>query len=129
MVISDNGLNTFTSQRIELRQGITSDATRVSLRVTPDQIKKGLGVTLTATVADTSIASIVPTGGDVTFTDTLLGKEVVLNGGEPVPLSGGKAVLQILPATGEHTITAHYSGVNAAFTGSTAQAPLAVYKD
>jgi sugar lactone lactonase YvrE len=129
MVIADYSLNAFTSQRIELRQGVTSDATRVSLRVTPDQIKAGLGVTLTATVADTSVASIVPTGGSVTFTDTLLGNEVVLNGGQPVPLGGGKAVLQILPKTGDHTITAHYSGVNAAFAGSTGQALLTVFKN
>ncbi len=128
-VITDTSLNTLAAQRIELRQGITSDATRVSLRVTPDQIKKGLGVTLTATVADTSVASIVPTGGGVTFTDTVQSNETVLNGGKPVPLSGGKAVLQILPSAGEHTIIAHYSGVDAAFVGSTAQALLAVYKD
>ncbi len=123
MVITD----TIAAQRIELRQGITSDATRVSLRVTPNQIKKGLGVTLTATVADTSVLTTVPTGGTITFTDTFLGKVTVLNGGVPVPLSEGKATLQILPAAGEHTITAHYSGVNALFAGSTAEATLAVY--
>jgi Bacterial Ig-like domain (group 3) len=131
-ICTDTSLNryypNFAMQRIELREGITSDATRTTLRVTPDQIKKGLGVTMTATVADTSVLSIVPQGGGVTFTDTVGGKAVVLNEGAPVPLSGGKAVLSMIPkVAGEHAITAHYGGVNASFAGSTGEAALAVY--
>jgi sugar lactone lactonase YvrE len=132
LVLMDTSLNQsdpYAKQTIELRQGVTSDLTRTTLRVTPDQIKLGLGVTLTATVADTSTVSIVPEGGGVTFTDTLLGETVVLNGGAPVPLSGGKATLNITPhVAGEHTITAHYGGVNASFVSSTGQAALAVYR-
>jgi sugar lactone lactonase YvrE len=132
LVLTDTSLNryypNFAMQRIELREGITSDATRTTLRVTPDQIKKGLGVTMTATVTDTSVLSIVPQGGGVTFTDTVGGKAVVLNGGVPVPLSGGKAVLSMTPkVAGEHTITVRYGGVNASFASSTGEAALAVY--
>jgi hypothetical protein len=132
LVLTDTSLNlnypNFAMQRIELREGITSDATRTTLRVTPDQIKKGLGVTMTVTVADTSVLSIVPQGGGVTFTDTVAGKTEVLNVGAPVPLSGGKAVLTVIPkVAGEHVITAHYGGVNAGFAGSTGEAALAVY--
>jgi hypothetical protein len=83
---------------------------------------------MTATVTDTSMSSIVPQGGGVTFTDTVGGKAVVLNGGAPVPLSGGKAVLTMIPkVAGEHAITAHYGGVNASFAGSTGEAALTVY--
>jgi sugar lactone lactonase YvrE len=132
LVLMDTSLNQtgpYAKQTIELRQGVTSDLTRTTLRVTPDQIDLGLGVTLTATVADTTTASIVPEGGSVTFTDTVSGKAVVLNGGVPVPLSGGKATLNISPkVAGEHTITAHYSGVNASFVSSTSEAALAVYR-
>jgi hypothetical protein len=132
MVLMDTSLNQndpYAKQTIELRQGVTSDLTRTTLRVTPDQVDLGLGVTLTATVADTTTSSIVPQGGGVTFTDTLLGKTVVLNGGVPVPLSGGKATLNIAPkVAGEHTITAHYSGVNASFVSSSGEATLAVYR-
>jgi sugar lactone lactonase YvrE len=129
MDTSLNQVNPYAKQTIELRQGVTSDLTRTTLRVTPDQIKLGLGVTLTATVTDTTTVSIVPEGGGVTFTDTLLGKTVVLNGGAPVPLSGGKATLNITPhVAGEHTITAHYGGVNASFVSSTGEAALAVYR-
>jgi large repetitive protein len=132
LALTDTSLNrfypNFAMQRIELRERITSDATRTTLRVTPDQIKKGLGVTMTATVADTSVLSVVPEGGGVTFTDTVGGKAVVLNGGAPVPLSGGKAVLSMIPkVAGEHAITAHYGGVNASFASSTGGAALTVY--
>lgn len=89
----------------------------------PNQVKVGLRVTITATVTDASILSIVPEGGGVTLTDVLQGKAVALNGGAPVPLSDGKAVLSVIPSVaGKHTITAHYTGVDASFAGSTAQA-------
>jgi hypothetical protein len=74
------------------------------------------------------VLSIVPEGGGVTFTDTVGGKAVVLNGGAPVPLSGGKAVLSMIPkVAGEHAISAHYGGVNASFASSTGEAALTVY--
>ena len=119
MDTSLNQVNPYAKQTIELRQAVTSDLTRTTLRVTPDQIQATVtsGVTLTATVADISIASIVPEGGGVIFTDTVLGQATILNRGMPVPLSGGKATLNIVPhVAGEHTITAHYGGVNASFT-------------
>jgi hypothetical protein len=48
-----------------------------------------------------------------------------LNGGVPVLLTGGKATLNWIPGkVGTHTITAHYAGVDASFTGSTGQATL-----
>jgi sugar lactone lactonase YvrE len=133
LMLTDNNLNSgypsYAMQRIELREGITSDATRTTMRVSPNQVKVGLGVTITATVTDTSTLSIVPEGGGVTFTDIVLGKPVSLNGGAPVPLSGGKAVLNLIPrVAGEHTITAHYAGVDASFAGSTGQAALTVLR-
>jgi hypothetical protein len=51
-----------------------------------------------------------------------------LNGGAPVPLSSGKAVLSMIPkVAGEHAITVHYGGVNASFASSTGEAALTVY--
>ena len=48
----------------------------------------------------------VPTGG-VTLTDTVGSVTTSLNGGAPVPLSGGKAVLTMIPSVaGSHTVTA-----------------------
>lgn len=133
LLLTDTNLNSefssYAMQHFELREGITSDATRTTMRVSPSQVKVGLGVTITATVTDTSTLSIVPEGGGVTFTDIVLGKAVSLNGGAPVPLSSGKATLNIIPkVAGEHTITAHYTGVNASFAGSSSQAALTVLR-
>lgn len=106
--------------------GLTSDATRTTMRVSPNPVAVGLGVTITATVLDTTTAATVPTGS-VTFTDSVGGVLVSLNGGVPVPLSEGKATLTMIPnVAGTHTITAHYGGVDASFAGSTGQASLMV---
>jgi hypothetical protein len=68
-----------------------------------------------------------PTGGGVTFTDSVGGTTVSLNGGAAVPLSDGEAVLNVIPTVaGTHTITAHYGGVNDSFAGSTGEASLTV---
>jgi hypothetical protein len=89
-------------------------------------VKVRLGVTIIVTVTDTINAASVPTGG-VSLTDTVGNVNTSLNGGVPVPLSGGKAVLTMIPGVaGTHTITAHYNGVDAGFAGSTIEADLSV---
>jgi hypothetical protein len=96
------------------------------MRVSPNPVAVGLGVAITATVLDTTTATTVPTGS-VTFADSVGGMLVSLNGGAPVPLSDGRAMLTMIPdVAGTHTITAHYEGVDASFAGSTAQASLMV---
>jgi len=103
------------STEIELRKGITPMRAGPRCVSAPNQVKVGLRVTITATVTDASILSIVPEGGGVTLTDVLQGKAVALNGGAPVPLSDGKAVLSVIPSVaGKHTITAHYTGLTRA---------------
>jgi len=117
-------------KNVELREaGITSDATRTTVRVNPTNIKVGLAVVITATVRDASYAAIIPQSGNVSFTDTVLGKTTALNGGAAVPLSDGKASLKIVSTvTGEHTITAHYGGVNASFASSTGESAFSTSK-
>jgi sugar lactone lactonase YvrE len=117
-------------KNIELREaGITSDATRTTVRISAVNIKLGLTIAITATVTDASYAPTLPQGGNVSFTDTVLGKTTALNGGAAVPLSGGKATITTIPSlAGEHTITAHYSGVNARFTASTGESAFSVSK-
>ena len=98
-----------------------------TMRVSPNPVKLGLGVTMTATVSDTfSAATIVRSG--VTFTDTVAGQMVPLNGGAAVVFEqrnsggdhGGRGV------AGAHVITAHYGGMDNSFLGSTGQASLTV---
>jgi hypothetical protein len=128
LVITDDNLGTLGAQQsVSLSGlGVTSDTTRTTMRISPDPAKVGLGVTLTVTVTDTTNAGSVPTGG-VTVTDTVGNVSTSLNGGAPVPLSGGKAVLTMIPSVaGTHTITAHYNGVDASFAGSTIAADLNV---
>ena len=129
LLLTDNNLNeaapNYARQSIALRSGITSDETRTTLRVAPNPVTASHWVTLTATVIDTTFLATVPQGGTVSFTDTFAGKAVALNGGVPVLLSGGKAILNWIPGKGgTHTITAHYAGVDGSFTGSTGQATL-----
>jgi sugar lactone lactonase YvrE len=131
LVLTDTNLNAaapgYVNQDVALRSGITSDATRTTLRIAPDAITKGKFVTLTATVIDTTSLSIVPQKGSVSFTDNVDGHSVALNGGVPIPLSGGKAMLTLIPVSvGTHTITAHYNGFNGSFTGSTGEGVLIV---
>ncbi len=109
---------------VELREaGITSDTTHTAVRVSSGRIRQRLGFEVLATVADTSNAATVPLGGYVTFTDTFLGVTSSLNGGVGVPLSNGRASLNLIASKpGTHTLTAHYGGVDARFVASTGQA-------
>ncbi|MGC2398285.1 MAG: Ig-like domain repeat protein [Acidobacteriaceae bacterium] len=132
VVLSDNNLNAVESgpgsgQDVQLNgPTATSDATRTTMRVNPNSVAVGLGVTITVTVTDTSTSATVVQGG-VSFTDSVGGQVLSLNGGAAVPLSGGKVVLTIVPSVaGAHTITAHYGGVDDSFLGSTAEASLTV---
>jgi hypothetical protein len=55
------------------------------------------------------------------------GSPVFLKGLAPVPLSGGRAVLNLIPdVPGTYGITAHYAGVDGKFTGSTDEGELIV---
>jgi sugar lactone lactonase YvrE len=130
--LTDNNLNAaapnYAKQSIALRSGITSDETRTTLRVAPNPVTANHWVTLTATVIDTTFLATVPQGGGVVFTDTFGGKAVALNGGVPIPLSGGTAILNWIPGkAGTHTITSHYAGVDGSFIGSTGQAALTAH--
>jgi sugar lactone lactonase YvrE len=131
LAITDTNLNVtgpgYARQTIALGgTGLTSDATRTTLRVTPNPVAAGLGITITATVADTTTAATVP-NGSVAFTDSVAGTVVSLNGGAEVALSNGKAVLNvILSVAGTHTITAHYSGIDDRFSSSTGEGSLIV---
>jgi len=132
LALTDNSLNAaapnYAKQSIALRSGITSDETRTTLRAAPNPVTANHWVTLTATVIDTTFLATVPQGGTVTFTDTFAGKAVALNGGAPVLLGGGTAILNWIPGkAGAHTITAHYAGVDGSFTGSTGQATLTAH--
>jgi sugar lactone lactonase YvrE len=128
LVITDDNLGiNLAQQSISLSgPGVTSDTTRTTMRISPNPVKVGLGVTMSVTVTDTTNAASVPIGG-VTVTDTVGNVITSLNGGVPVPLSGGKAVLTMTPSvSGTHTITAHYNGVDAGFAGSTIETDLSV---
>ena len=106
--------------------GVTSDTTRTTMRISPNPVKAGLGVTMTITVLDTTAPASVPAGG-VTVADTVGNTSTTLNGGAPMALTSGKAVLTMIPTVaGTHTITAHYDGVDASVAGSTYEADLTV---
>jgi streptogramin lyase len=127
---TDNNLNaivTGSGQEITLQgTSATADASRTTLRVSPNPVKAGLGVTVIVTVVDTFDPATIPTGA-VTVTDTIGSQVVTLNGGAAVTLSNGKATLTMIPSVaGAHTITAHYGGVNNSFLSSTGQASLTV---
>jgi sugar lactone lactonase YvrE len=121
---------TIIKKNIELREaGITSDATRTTVRINPTNVKVGRAIVIMVTVSDASYTSIIPQGGSVSFTDTVLGKATVLNGGDAVPLSDGKAAIEIVSrVAGEHTITAHYGGVNASFAASSGESAFSTSK-
>ena len=121
---------TIIKKNVELREaGITSDATRTTVRINPGNVRVGHAIFIEATVSDASYTPIIPQGGSVSFTDTVLGKATALNGGLAVPLTDGKATITILSSvTGEHTITAHYGGVNASFAASTGESAFSTSK-
>jgi hypothetical protein len=132
VVLTDNDLNAVSAgpgsgQDVQLNGTTsTSDSTRTTIRVNPNSVTVGLGVTTIVTVTDTSNSATVVQGG-VSFTDSVGGLVLSLNGGAAVPLSDGKAVLTMTPSVaGAHTITAHYDGVDNSFLGSTAEASLSV---
>jgi hypothetical protein len=128
VILTDNNLNAAGSMQNIVLNGIsvTSDATRTTMRVSPDPVTAGLGVTVIVTVTDTTNAATIPQG-TVTVTDSVGGQVVSLNGGAAVALSNGKAVLTMMPTiAGGHTITAHYGGIDDQFSGSTGQASLTV---
>jgi sugar lactone lactonase YvrE len=111
-------------QDVPLSGASTSlDATRTSMRVSPNPVKLGRGVTVIVTVTDTVTPSTLAQGA-VTLTDSVSGP---LNGGAAVALSSGKATLAMIPSiAGAHTIAAHYGGVDDSFLGSTGQLILTV---
>jgi hypothetical protein len=131
LLLTDTNLNAaspgYAIQSVALSgTGMTSDATRTTMRVSPNPVTVGLGVTITVTVIDTTNSATVP-NGSVTFADSVGGTTVSLNGGAAVPLADGKARLNVIPhVAGAHTITAHYGGVNDSFASSTGQASLTV---
>jgi streptogramin lyase len=127
---TDNNLNAVVSgsgQEITLQgTGATADTSRTTMRVSPNPVKAGLGVTMIVTVVDTFDSAMIPTGS-VTVTDTVGSQVAPLNGGAAVTLSNGKATLTMIPSVaGVHTITAHYAGVNNSFLSSTGQVSLTV---
>jgi sugar lactone lactonase YvrE len=131
LVLTDTNLNAaspgYAMQSIALSgTGMTSDATRTTVHVSPNPVTVGLAVTITASVKDTTTPANVPNGA-VTFTDSVGGTTVSLNGGVAVPLTGGSAKLNTIPrVAGAHTITAHYDGVIVCYATSTGQASLTV---
>jgi streptogramin lyase len=130
LFLVDNNLNAVlegTGQDFTLSgTGTASDATRTTIRVSPNPVKAGLGVTMIVTVSDTFSPATIAQGG-VTFTDSVGGRVVSLDGGAAVPLTNGKAVVTMIPSVaGAHTISAHYGGEDNSFLGSTGQASLTV---
>jgi sugar lactone lactonase YvrE len=128
ILLTDNSPNAVTPGIAQQLIGLianstTSDVTRTALRAGPNPATVGLGVTMTVTVTDTNAPATV-VEGNVTLTDSVGGKVSVI--GE-VALSGGKAVLTMVPSVaGAHTVSAYYGGVNDSFLGSTGQASLTV---
>jgi streptogramin lyase len=116
--------NYIQQQAIPLSGTSTSlDATRTTMRASPNPVKLGLGVTVIATVTDTANPSTVAQGS-VSLTDSVSGP---LNGGAAVALSNGNATVTMIPSVaGAHTITAHYGGADNSFLGSTGQVTLTV---
>ncbi len=134
IAVTDNSLNVAGStQQVSVSgTGLNpGDTTATTLVVTPSPLVNGQAVTLTATLADTAAgqAATLP-AGTVTFTDTLGGTTVDLNGGAGVTLTAGKAVLSgvVLSGIGTHTLTATYPGVPGAFLASAGSATVALAK-
>jgi sugar lactone lactonase YvrE len=101
----------------------TSDATRTTVRVGPNPVTVGLGVTMIVTVTDTTSPATVAQG-QFTVTDSVGGKVSVIN---ELTLSSGKGVLTMVPSVaGTHTISAYYGGVDDSFLASTGTASLTV---
>jgi large repetitive protein len=130
LTLTDNNLNAVsqgTVQQIALSgASAAADATRTTMRVSPNPVQDGLGITVIVTVADTSKAGSIPQGS-VTVTDTVGGETVTLNGGAAMTLSNGEVMLTTVATTaGTNTFTAQYGGVNGSFVSSTGQVSLTV---
>jgi sugar lactone lactonase YvrE len=132
MVLADTNLNTtgppFGIQTIQLSgTGFTPYTSQTTVSVSPNPVTLGQAVTLTATVIDPTTSAPSPWGGSVTFTDTVAGVTVSLNGGAAVRLNDGTATLNVTPSiAGTHTITANYVDGCGCFASSTGQASLTV---
>ena len=96
-----------------------TDVTTTAVLVTPGSPTVGQQLTVTATVADTTLNGAA-LSGSVTFTDTVGSTTTQLNGGAPVNLNSGVATLSnvTLSGTGTHTIAASYSGALGVATSS-----------
>jgi len=130
LTLTDNNLNAVsqgTVQQIALSgASAAADATRTTMRVSPNPVLNGLGINIIVTVADTSTVGAIPQGS-VTLTDTVGGETVTLNGGAAMMLSNGEVMLTTVTTTaGIHTLTAQYGGVNGSFVSSTGQVSLTV---
>ena len=132
IVVTDNTLNVAAStQQVSVSgTGVSvGDATATAVSANPTNVTIGQTITVTAVVTDTATghSSTVPTG-NVTFIDTVGSISVSLNGGNPVTLSGGLAMLTgvALSTAGSHTITANYAGVSSSFLSSSNSATVAV---
>jgi sugar lactone lactonase YvrE len=135
ITVTDNTLNVASStQQISVSGTATNpaDTTAVAVSTNPTSGSIGQSLTVTAVVTDTTSGhtSTVPTG-TVTFMDTVGSTTVSLNGGNPVTLSSGSAVLTgvTLSGAGSHTITANYAGVSGTFQASTNTTTITVSKD
>ncbi len=130
LVLTDTNLNAaapaYATQRIALSgTAIPVDPTQVSVSALPVSTPVGQAVTIRAAVSDSTQGST--TTGGVTFIDTVGAATASLNGGAPVQLSNGIAVLSLTPSTvGTHTITANYAGVAGGFAASTGSTSLVV---
>jgi hypothetical protein len=132
IIVTDNTLNVAgsTQQVSASGTGVSAgDATATTVSANPASVTIGQTIAVTAIVTDTATgrSSTVPTG-NVTFTDTVGSTSVSLNGGNPVTLSGGLAMLTgvALSTAGSHTITASYGGVSSSFLSSSNSTTVAV---
>lgn len=132
MILTDNNVNAtgppYGIQTVVLSgTGFIPYATQTTVSVSPNPVTLGQPVTIIATVIDTATSATSPWGGGVTFTDSVGGVTVTLNGGAAVALSGGTATLTVTPSVaGVHTITANYVDGCGCFAGSSGQFSLTV---
>jgi sugar lactone lactonase YvrE len=135
ITVTNNALNVSGStQQVSVSgTGVqTANATALTLSVSPTSAAIGQPVTVTATVTDTATGhtSTVPTGS-VNLSDTVGSTTVMLNGGGPITLVAGQAVLTgaTLNGAGSHTIGANYSGVSGSFLSSSNTVLLTMSRD
>ena len=134
ITVTDNTLNVASStQQVSASgTGITpGDTTATAVTASPSPANIGQPITVTGTLTDTAAGhtATIPTGS-VTFLDTVGSTVVSLNGGSPVSLSAGHAILTAatLSGAGSHTITANYAGVSGSYLASSNTTTLSVTK-